>query len=100
MGDRSDTDLQGSSAGRGGRTQRHGAAAWLREAKSVGGGDAGWKGMGRIGGELDVGSWEGCVCPSVVSLDLGLTQRQGNYVSGTIFQAVLVGGVSENILRK
>lgn len=50
--------------------------------------------MARIGGELDVESWEGGVCPAFVSLDLGLTQRQGNYASGTIFQAVLVGGVS------
>lgn len=30
----------------------------------------------------------------VVHLDLGLTQRQGNYASGTVFQAVLIGGVS------
>ncbi|CAM9232741.1 unnamed protein product, partial [Scytosiphon promiscuus] len=49
-------------------------------------------GVGRTGGELHGDSWGGGVVPSFVMLDLGLTQRQGSYASGTVFQAVLVGG--------
>lgn len=48
----------------------------------------------RIGGELHAEAWKGGVRPEFVLLDLGLTQKQGNYASGAIFQAVLVEGVS------
>ncbi|CAM9255688.1 unnamed protein product [Ascophyllum nodosum] len=43
----------------------------------------------RIGGELEFEAWKGGVRPAFVLVDLGLTQRNGNYASGTIFQAVL-----------
>lgn len=58
-------------------------------------GGGGGGGVARTGGELSRESWNGGVVPSFVVLDLGLTQRQGSYASGTVFQAVLIGGVSE-----
>lgn len=45
-------------------------------------------------------SWKGGVVPAFVVIDLGLTQRQGSYASGTVFQAVLMGGVSDWSLQK
>eukprot|EP00903_Cladosiphon_okamuranus_P014260 g13246.t1 len=60
--------------------------------RSDGGGARGNAGVRRTGGEVNQDSWKGGVVPSFVVVDLGLTQRQGSYASGTVFQAVLEGG--------
>lgn len=43
----------------------------------------------QTGGELEE-TWEGVMKPSFVAIDLGLTHPQGTYLSGLMFQAVLV----------
>ncbi|CBJ48836.1 eIF-2alpha kinase GCN2 similar to Eukaryotic translation initiation factor 2-alpha kinase 4 (GCN2-li [Ectocarpus siliculosus] len=88
-GDRSDGDPRGGSIGR--RSRRRGGGGDSSTAAGFGLG-----GAVRTGGELDGECWKGgvVVMPSFVMLDLGLTQRQGSYASGTVFQAALVNGAS------
>lgn len=95
-GDRSDGDPRGASIGR--QSRRRGGRAGGGGGESSGSTAAGFGlgGVVRTGGELDGECWKGgvVVMPSFVMLDLGLTQRQGSYASGTVFQAALVNGVS------
>lgn len=87
-GDPSDSDKMGVSSGRGSGSKGGGGGEELDASSGSG------VLVGRIGGELDVEAWKEGERPAFVGLDLGLTQRQENYASGTIFQAVLVEAVS------
>ncbi|CAM9886395.1 unnamed protein product [Ectocarpus sp. 4 AP-2014] len=98
-GERSDGDPRGGSIGRRSRTRGGGGGSGGGGGgESLGSTAAGFGvgGAGRTGGELDGECWKGgvVVMPSFVMLDLGLTQRQGSYASGTVFQAALANGAS------
>eukprot|EP00752_Nemacystus_decipiens_P009926 g8853.t3 len=83
--DKSNSRADVGAAGRGGDRSDGGGA------RASGGGD---NSVARTGGEVNQESWKGGVVPAFVVVDLGLTQRQGTYASGTVFQAVLIRGGS------